>query len=691
MLNWFTLLVAIINLLFGLFVLSRGRQGLYISFFIFTIANSFWALTTFYHHFTLGLVEYRSIYFAGSLVVASVLLWLEFLINPSGKHWKKYFFIIFGIAFSSLAFAGGMVIKDVNIPENSFIPGTFFNIFTLIPTLGLMYMFYFLITNIKKSNGLRKTQLYYVLLGVGGFAIFGMSISTVPPLLGNKYQMVWEYPFDIWGSLVFVGFAGASIVKHKFMDIRLVVARSFAYLILILAFTFTYAVLALGLERLILGHAYPYNSSFGVEIIRVSIAIIMAVGFAPAKNFITAKTDRLFFRRQYDPQQLLHMLSVGLGESASLAGILQKSCDILAAQMNISKIEIVIFNKNKKFMTKMYGTDQPINIPFEQIRNIFGKGIINPDNLNDNDTSKETLRQYDIKLFIPLKTASQYLGAIFLGEKSNGQLFDSQDIKIMNIVSPEIALNAELWLKVEQALFELRESNKHLVELDHSKSEFMNMIAHNLRTPITIIEGYLSFLLEQDNYQDTTKTRFHLSEMEDGITRLSTLTEEIILATSIISNKRKITIEEFNVKDIFKELESRYSKIINDRKVVIKYKFETEIMRGDINLIKIVLSNLFENAVKFNKLRGKVNISQKINSKKEFEICFEDTGIGIPKEKQGDLFKKFMRETDLYKYNYEGIGLGLYLVKLIINLIDGQVSFISQPNEGSKFFVGFKQ
>lgn len=107
---------------------------------------------------------------------------------------------------------------------------------------------------------------------------------------------------------------------------------------------------------------------------------------------------------------------------------------------------------------------------------------------------------------------------------------------------------------------------------------------------------------------------------------------------------------------------------------------------GDVTKLKVAFNNLLENAVKFNRDSGSVTIG--IEEKSDsFIVSFKDTGIGISEKEIPLVFKKFHRATDILTYNYEGLGLGLYLTRVIVEAHQGKVWFESKAGEGSTFYV----
>lgn len=215
--------------------------------------------------------------------------------------------------------------------------------------------------------------------------------------------------------------------------------------------------------------------------------------------------------------------------------------------------------------------------------------------------------------------------------------------------------------------------------------------AHQLRSPNSIISGYASMLLDGDFGELTKDQKTALQHIFDSSTDLNNVINELLDANRIDTKKMKYSEIEFDVAETLRESLQYYRGIAKKKKVNLIEDLDKEnphIMKGDKEKIRQVFMNLLDNSFKYtNKGFIKITLIKKAN-----EIIFEieDTGIGIKKEDQENLFKKFSRASNAESHSVVGSGLGLFVVKEIVEANKGEIVAQSEgENLGSKFTITF--
>ena len=179
-------------------------------------------------------------------------------------------------------------------------------------------------------------------------------------------------------------------------------------------------------------------------------------------------------------------------------------------------------------------------------------------------------------------------------------------------------------------------------KLENMRKEFVANVSHELKTPITSIQGFIETLKMTDNLDEDTKNRF-LTIIENEATRLTRLIDDILLL-STIENKTKKKVEKVDLFEVFEEVHEVINYIAKKKNIKVKYDFENK----DIDLweysgyIRQILLNIISNAIKYTGENGKVSIKQYIKSEKVF-IEVKDNGIGIPEEDIERIFERFYR------------------------------------------------
>jgi len=225
-----------------------------------------------------------------------------------------------------------------------------------------------------------------------------------------------------------------------------------------------------------------------------------------------------------------------------------------------------------------------------------------------------------------------------------------------------------------------------LQELDTQKDEFIKIVSHNLRTPLTIIQSNASFL--QSAHLDKTLQKM-VKGIEDSARRLSLFSEQILTITDVESKQAEPTLRtESTLNDILSSLSREYAELAATKGI----NFRPEISNGSTKfftsqyLVAQAARNILDNAFKFTSEGGMVILSADMVGDKVL-IRITDTGVGIKPEELPKLFTKFHRGNSTLVYNYEGTGIGLYVTRLIIEQQGGRVYAQSQLGKGSTFTI----
>lgn len=234
-------------------------------------------------------------------------------------------------------------------------------------------------------------------------------------------------------------------------------------------------------------------------------------------------------------------------------------------------------------------------------------------------------------------------------------------------------------------------NNKKLRELDGAKNEFISIAAHQLRTPPTVIKGYLSLIKDNPESKNmSSDTRDALLRALASNERLIELVEDILSISRIESGKMQYDFQsDQSIEKIIREIEDNFETKAKDRHL----KFKVEITSRKVPLIvmdskriKEVLSNLVDNAIKYT-VKGSVLV-RCLKRSDVIRIEVSDTGVGISKKEIPGLFNKFSRSSNADKLGVGGIGLGIYVGKKIIEAHGGKIWAESEGvDKGSVFIV----
>ncbi|PJA12366.1 hypothetical protein COX64_04610 [Candidatus Dojkabacteria bacterium CG_4_10_14_0_2_um_filter_Dojkabacteria_WS6_41_15] len=224
--------------------------------------------------------------------------------------------------------------------------------------------------------------------------------------------------------------------------------------------------------------------------------------------------------------------------------------------------------------------------------------------------------------------------------------------------------------------------------IDKAKSEFVSLAAHQLITPLTAILWNLESVRPETLPNEASKVEDPVSMAYNQATSMAALVNQFLNVSRIELGKLSISPEPIDMTAIVSSIVAEQQVIASQKKITIKMEFDKGLPKIQLDkvLIRVVVQNLVSNALKYSNNNGKVVISV-TKTKQSVLLSVKDSGIGIPLAQQPQLFTKLFRAENVLTNGSEGNGLGLYLVKSIVSLMKGEISFSSIENEGTTFTV----
>ncbi|MDD5590190.1 MAG: ATP-binding protein, partial [Candidatus Portnoybacteria bacterium] len=282
--------------------------------------------------------------------------------------------------------------------------------------------------------------------------------------------------------------------------------------------------------------------------------------------------------------------------------------------------------------------------------------------------------------FLTSEGANDYLinAAVLVGVTIFG-------ILLLKSVFKEIRMREQL----SKASEELQKANEELKKLDKAKSEFISIASHQLRTPLSIIKGYASMLLEGSYGILPDKAKDIIQKIEKSNERLVRLINDLLDISRMEGGRMKFQWNFIILSDLVQSVVEELRPQADKKSLALNWQTlgEKTYVRADEEKLRQVIMNLIDNAIKYT-TEGQVDVSiQKIGTDR-IRLLVKDTGIGMKKEEIEVLFGKFIRGREVPKVWTEGVGLGLYVAKMIIEEHKGKVWAESEgENKGSTFNV----
>lgn len=561
-----------------------------------------------------------------------------------------------------------------------------------------------LIRKLIRSKGVSHQQLQVLTTGIGiSFGLIALTNFGVVVFAKNA-SLINLTPLY---ALILIGFVAYAVAAYHLFDIRVVIKRTVIFTALV---TFTFSIYTIII--LLVSRIFQQDQITDVASFLTNLVAALAVGFSfePIKRWISDRTDRWLFKKEYEQQTVISSLSKKLNDVIALDEALEIVMQTIVKVLHLKHAVTYVFQpgENKSFAVKrvkqvgysnharlilddrdftvQYFTDhaktmllQDFNLELEREQALLErntkekpKGEFIREHAIKQAVSKKLL-DLETAVAIPLHLNNQPIGLVLLSEKLNGEGYHQQDLALLELVG-------------EQAISSIQKAK--LYEGDQMKSEFVSIASHELLTPISAMEGYLSMILEENIGKVDDQARDYLNKVYTSAKRLSLLIKDLLSVSRIESGKMKVEAQQLDIGKMITDTLDQLHFMAANKGLELKYQAPAEPyppVWADPDRTMQVMVNLVSNAIKYTK-SGSVTISVDVDKAEGvLKTSVTDTGMGMSKSAQQHLFTKFYRVDSPETTGIVGTGLGLYITKSIIEKMGGFITCKSTEGQGSTF------
>ncbi len=539
------------------------------------------------------------------------------------------------------------------------------------------------------------------------WVVWGLFIGFLPfvvlwviPLMLLSYGLVPEEVMLLASGFIPLAF-GASIIKYHIMDIDLILNRSVVYGTVMALMAIVYVA--------IVGGAAALVSSLTVEQsvpISTAAAILVALMFEPARRVVQHSVDRRYFRAQYDfrtAERRFQEDVKGCVFADEIAHLLIERCGILLSP-DIMAFVLLADNEPPRLvdLRGMNSLDTETIAEFmAQAGSVKGLLLASPEwievGASFTPIDHKSPADADFAIVHTARGADErILGLLLLGRKRSGTRYSIEDIDLLESLLVQVGMEIERSLLKRQVIEKVEETAR-LGRLNAMKSDFVSYVSHDLRTPLTSIKMFAEMMHDRLPSGDKS-SREYLRIIEGESDRLQRMVNTILDSARIDREEQHYTLSPVNLKTLLQDvLKTLHYQIVKEG-FKVELVCHAPLHRGraaedsfrilaDADSVKGALLNLFSNAMKYSLDDKRIRVTLRRDAN-EVLCSIQDFGRGIPAEARDHLFEKFYRDPTL-PARIQGVGLGLSVVKHVMDGHHGTIEVASTPGEGSTFTLRF--
>lgn len=478
--------------------------------------------------------------------------------------------------------------------------------------------------------------------------------------------IIFDYALPLFGELRFYSIgpqfavflmvcSGYAILKHRLLDIKVVIQRSVVFSLLLGVISALYV----GVLFVILALSAPYDGRayLFASIITTFVAIF---GLPPIKRTFEKATDHVFFKNRYVYTEAVETISRVLNENLDLNDLLFGMSGALKNIFRVSDVAITVLDNPipcAETLTPM----EP-----EECQRALGTC---PIGCRDR-----------LVLILPVILKNQVIALIGLGNKRSGDPYFSDDTVLLTSFSYQAAVSiekAKLYGQMkdhsEHLEEKIRERTAEIKALQETQAQMMYDISHSLQTPLTIIKGQLGAIKRNVPGEE-------LRSFEESLDRISEFINRLLRLASL-NDSEKPQKRPVNFSRLLEDIVEYFRVLAEQQNISIESNIAPGAMiMGDRGQIEEMVLNILSNASKYIAHERKIVIAAAVRDGRAV-LSISDTGVGIPLDDIPKIFRRFYRAPS--PSGTKGSGLGLSICKKIIDLHDGTIDIKSWPDKGT--------
>jgi signal transduction histidine kinase len=681
----------LINLGLGILVYFRARAGKRINFTFSILAWSCagWTFGFFMVYLLQGdpkILFWSRMGFAASAGIPAGFLCFALLFPNEQRNFNSKILILFflpAILFLVLSLSN-QIVSSLGTGSRMFHYGPSHRFFSIYLVSYIFVGFYFLMRTYKTSVGIARLQIRYCFLGMALTASSAVTTNIFLPMAGiSKFN--WLGPFF---TVFYVGFVTYSILKHRLMDINIVLKKGTTYfLLLMLLYVPSFLFILLSQK------VFFDRISYLFSVVVVALLFLITILFYRIKPQTEKAVEQILFKRLYDYRETLANFSKAMVSILDLQSLSKKIIETITKTMGVEKASLFLWNEEKGSFSlfesrnirktgsgPQLAKDNPLPRYLQTAKEIIVREeLAQRASITESNDVVNAMSLLGAEVSIPFISKGQLIGMINLSHKFTRDIYSHEDIELLSTLANQTAIaieNARLYEDLKRSKSYIRRADRLA-----SLGTLTAGLAHEIRNPLVAIKTLTQLLpdrLDDEEFRDQ-----FLKIASGEVDRISSLVKEL-LDFARPSNPR------LEFEDVNAVLDGMILLVSTETKkkqinIFKNYATDLPLVQIDREQIKQVFLNVLLNAIQATPDNGRITVKTRAFTKPRGEayaqIEFTDTGCGIPGEHLEEIFNPFFTTKST------GSGLGLSISHQIVQDHRGYINVESQLDKGSSFFI----
>lgn len=316
---------------------------------------------------------------------------------------------------------------------------------------------------------------------------------------------------------------------------------------------------------------------------------------------------------------------------------------------------------------------------------VFHKNLVQPLSIFQKAVASLSEGNYATRIFIPVRNELALLAVVINKMAASIESQTTENVTRLKKTIADLDRSAKTLMRRDE---ELSKANERLMTLDHAKSEFVSIAAHQLRTPLSALKWAQQMLLDGEAGQVSEPQKLLLTQSQESVRRMVVLVNDLLAADHLEYGTVTYNFLAACPEDILQNMAAELKPMADEHhiSVVCDFQGKRSNIQADVERLKEAFLNVINNAIKYSPDGGKVVIASTYGMGK-VSLSITDSGIGIPLADRERLFEKFVRMENAKKVDANGSGLGLFIAKKIVDAHGGTIWFTSTEGAGTTFYI----